>query len=151
MSNIDRLNVRVYGILFNDKEELLLSKEEKGEQRFTKFPGGGLELGEGILDCLKREFMEEVGVNVEVEAHFYTTEFFQRSAFREADQLISIYYLLRSEESDQIAHNSLAKDAFPGEMNRLVWRGMEFLKVEDLTYPIDRLVAQQLIERYRNR
>ncbi len=146
MSRIERFNVRVYGILINKNEELLLSKEEKGEMRFTKFPGGGLELGEGIIDCLKREFMEEVGIDVEILEHFYTTDFFQVSAFNSQDQLISIYYKLSSSQCNQVKHNSLAKDAQPGEMNRLVWCSLSSLKTKDLTYPIDRLVAEKLIQ-----
>ena len=32
----------------------------------TKFPGGGMEFGEGTIDCIKRECMEEFGEEVEV-------------------------------------------------------------------------------------
>ncbi|MCH5686994.1 NUDIX domain-containing protein [Niabella sp. W65] len=42
----------------------------------TKFPGGGLELGEGTRDCIIRECKEEIGVDVEVADHIYTTDFF---------------------------------------------------------------------------
>ena len=55
-----RFNVRVYGILINDRNELLVSDELIKGIRFTKFPGGGLEWGEGIEACLKREFIEDL-------------------------------------------------------------------------------------------
>ncbi|HEY0897744.1 MAG TPA: NUDIX hydrolase, partial [Sphingobacteriaceae bacterium] len=47
-------NVRVYGLLINHRQEILISDEEEYGVRFTKFPGGGLEYGEGLLDGLKR-------------------------------------------------------------------------------------------------
>ena len=74
--------IRVYGILMNDKNQVLVSDEYIRGNYYTKFPGGGLEFGEGTRDCLKREFMEEMGLKVEVGEHLYTTDFFQMSAFR---------------------------------------------------------------------
>ena len=71
-----KFNVRVYGLLINECNEVLISDEQEYGMRFTKFPGGGLELGEGLTDGLKREFVEECQVEVEVLSHFYTTDFF---------------------------------------------------------------------------
>ena len=85
-------NVRVYGILINEQQQVLVSDEYIRGAYYTKFCGGGLELGEGTIDCLKREFMEEMNLRVHVTAHLYTTDFYQRSAFNPAHQIISIYY-----------------------------------------------------------
>src|ERR1700712_647975 len=84
--------IRVYGILINEKKQLLVSDEFIRGSYYTKFPGGGLEIGEGTRDCLKREFMEEMNLEVAVGDHIYTTDFFQRSAFNHAHQILSIYY-----------------------------------------------------------
>lgn len=89
MSNF---NVRVYGILINEAKQVLVSDEYIRGGYYTKFPGGGLEFGEGTRDCLVREFMEEMNLAVRVTGHIYTTDFFQRSAFKPEDQIISIYY-----------------------------------------------------------
>jgi 8-oxo-dGTP diphosphatase len=59
---------------------------------YTKFPGGGLEFGEGTRECLQREFKEETGLDVSIGDHLYTTDFFQPSAFHTNHQIISIYY-----------------------------------------------------------
>src|SRR5580698_9285100 len=88
-------NVRVYGLLVNDQNEVMISDEQEYGIRFTKFPGGGLEFGEGLIDGLKREFLEECNAEVEVIGHFYTTDFFVQSAFNES-QVISVYYLVRN-------------------------------------------------------
>src|SRR5829696_4532291 len=85
-------NLRVYGVLINEKKQVLVSDELIRGAAITKFPGGGLEFGEGTRDCLKREFQEEMALEVEVRDHIYTTDFFQLSAFNPSHQIISIYY-----------------------------------------------------------
>lgn len=91
-------NVRVYGILINEEKQILVSDELIRGKYITKFPGGGLEIGEGTRDCLKREFKEEMNLNVEVGDHLYTTDFYQQSAFNPAHQIISIYYYVKALE-----------------------------------------------------
>src|ERR1700712_3324195 len=90
--------IRVYGILINERKQVLVSDEHIRGSYYTKFPGGGLELGEGTRDCLKREFMEEMNLKIEVGAHLYTTDFFQMSAFNPEHQIISIYYFVKALE-----------------------------------------------------
>jgi 8-oxo-dGTP diphosphatase len=86
------ITVRVYGILLGPQKQVLVSDEHIRGNYYTKFPGGGLELGEGTRDCLIREFMEEMNLRVEIGDHIYTTDFYQRSAFNTAQQILSIYY-----------------------------------------------------------
>ncbi len=91
---IDKINIRVYACAVKDKKVLALFEEYAGEP-LMKFPGGGLEFGEGVIDCLHREFDEELNVKIEIEKHFYTQENFLVSRFRENEQLLTIYYLVR--------------------------------------------------------
>jgi 8-oxo-dGTP diphosphatase len=88
-------NIRVYGIYINNNNELLVSDEFVKDIKLTKFPGGGLEIGEGTIDCLKREFKEEMNIDIEVLSHFYTTDYFVPSAYKNGDQIISIYYNIK--------------------------------------------------------
>ena len=89
---MNRFNIRVYGILINEKKQVLVSDEYIRGNYFTKFAGGGLEFGEGTRDCLKREFKEEMNLDVHVDEHIYTTDYFQLSAFNPEHQIVSIYY-----------------------------------------------------------
>ena len=50
--------------------------KKEGGIEFTKFPGGGLEFGEGLRECLVREFLEETQQKVEVKEHFIQRIFF---------------------------------------------------------------------------
>src|SRR5690554_7703301 len=95
-------NIRVYGILINEDNEVLLSDERRLGQKFTKFPGGGLELGEGIKDCLIREFKEELEIAIDVGTLFYLTDFYQKSAFGKNDQIISVYYFVLTDQIHDI-------------------------------------------------
>jgi 8-oxo-dGTP diphosphatase len=99
MSNkFDVFNIRVYGILLGENKKVLVSDEFIRGGYYTKFPGGGLEFGEGTRDCLRREFKEEMDLEVRVGDHLYTTDFYQMSAFNPAQQIISIYYFAEALE-----------------------------------------------------
>lgn len=138
-----QFNIRVYGILINDKNEVLISDERRHGKCFTKFPGGGLEWGEGMVDCLKREFKEELNIEIEVKELFYCTDFFQQSAFRKDDQLISLYYKI--EYSDKNSLN-FAKYELPltEDVENFRWISMDRMTVNDFTFPIDKIVAGRL-------
>ncbi|MEI7487214.1 MAG: NUDIX domain-containing protein [Chryseobacterium sp.] len=90
---IDKINVRVYACAVKDKKVLTLFEEYAGEP-LMKFPGGGLEYGEGLIECLHREFDEELNVKLEIVEHFYTQENFLVSRFRENEQLLTIYHIV---------------------------------------------------------
>src|SRR5258707_14562251 len=93
-----RFNIRVYGILINKQKQVLVSDEFIRGNYYTKFPGGGLEFGGGTRDCLKREFKEEMDLEVKIGDHLYTTDFFQMAAFNPEHAIISIYYFAGSLE-----------------------------------------------------
>jgi 8-oxo-dGTP diphosphatase len=136
-------NIRVYGILINDRGEVLLSDEFRNGFSFTKFPGGGLEFGEGFREALKREFLEELNLEIEVGDVFYFNEFHQPSAFDPRHQVHSFYYLVRAENWRSITAGEhslpLRED---GEKHRWIQLG----KLSDalFTFPIDKLVAEKL-------
>ncbi|MBK0379110.1 NUDIX domain-containing protein [Mucilaginibacter segetis] len=147
MSNKPCFNVRVYGLLINNNNELLISDEQEYGMRFSKFPGGGLEYGEGLIEGLKREFMEECNMSVEITAHFYTTDFFVKSAFNDS-QLISVYYRVKNTSDITFAAKTLVFD-FDGEgdiLQSFRWVKLSDLKPCDLTFPIDQYVAELLIK-----
>lgn len=137
-----QFNIRVYGILLNNKQEVLLSDELRHGVRMTKFPGGGMQIGEGIIDALKREFREELNMDIKINELFYLTDFFQASAFNKDHQLISIYYLIETEEWKNISTS--AEKTFVDNQEKHRWVSLNKLKNEDITFPIDQLVAQKL-------
>lgn len=140
-------NVRVYGLLINNANEVLISDEQEYGFRFTKFPGGGLEYGEGLIDGLKREFVEECQTEVEVISHFYTTDFFVKSAFNDS-QIISVYYMIKAVSDLQFATKTAVFD-FEGDgdiLQSFRWVKLSELKVDDFTFPTDQHVAHLLLK-----
>lgn len=138
-------NVRVYGLLINDKDEILISDEQEYGTRFTKFPGGGLEFGEGLIDGLKREFVEECNVEVEVTGHFYTTDFFVKSAFNES-QVMSVYYRVKNTSALNLNIKTIVFD-FDGEgdiLQSFRWVKVADLQPEDFLFPTDQHVVKLL-------
>ena len=142
-------SIRVYGLLINADNEILISDEKEYGMLFSKFPGGGLEYGEGTIDGLKREYMEECNAEIEVLNHFYTTDFFVKSAFSDA-QIISIYYMVKNVAPMQLNFKTAPFD-FDDEGEVLqAFRLVKIseLKVEDITFPIDQYVVKLLREQY---
>jgi ADP-ribose pyrophosphatase YjhB (NUDIX family) len=143
-------NVRVYGILLGADNQVLVSDELIRGDYITKFPGGGLEFGEGTRDCLKREFKEEMDLDVTVEEHLYTTDFFQMSAFNPEHQIISIYYFVKALEPIRAPLRTKPFDFDERELKiyaekketetfRFIDRN-EF-SADSVTLPIDKVVA----------
>ncbi|MEO5910099.1 MAG: NUDIX domain-containing protein [Pelobium sp.] len=148
--NTRNFNIRVYGLLINNKNEVLLSDEEEHGIRFIKFPGGGLEYGEGLIDALKREFIEECELNIEVTEHFYTTDFFVESAFG-SGQLISVYYLIKPLQDfgfnlGKCEYDFEDQTGDTKQCFRFV--AIDTLTEEKVTFPVDKYVVKLLKDRY---
>jgi len=149
-------NLRVYGILINEQKQVLVSDEYIRGNYYTKFPGGGLEFGEGTRECLAREFMEEMNLKVEVGAHIYTTDYFQMSAFNPEHQIISIYYFAKALETIKASLRSkpfdfdereLALYAEKKETETFRFIDWEDFSSEVLSLPIDKIVAAMVKSR----
>ncbi len=138
-------NIRVYGLLVNEQQEVLVSDEFRMGMNMTKFPGGGLEAGEGLIDCLKREWQEELNATIEIEKHFYTTDYYVKSAFNSA-QLISVYYLIKTSNAltVKISKRAFDFDEIKDGAQQFRWIKIKSLKETDFTFPIDKRVAEML-------
>lgn len=152
-----QFNIRVYGILINAQQQVLVSDELIRGGRYTKFPGGGLEYGEGMRDCLKREFMEEMQLKIEVGEHLYTTDYFQMSAFNPDHQIVCVYYFVQPLEEISVRLSSVEFDFDEQQMilynqrNEIeTFRFVDWdqLSEDSVSLPTDKIVVKMLKENY---
>lgn len=146
---ISGFNIRVYGIVINVNRQLLVTDEFRLGMQMTKFPGGGLQFGEGTVDCLKREFKEELGQEIEVLDHFYTTDYFQPTKLLKVrQQLISIYYFVNPEAPEQIplTYKLFDFEDIDGDQT-FRWIDLKSVSINELTFPIDQKVLGMLKEK----
>ena len=141
-----RFNIRVYGLL-EEGGKILVTDEFRLGIFMTKFPGGALEFGEGTIDCVKREFREELGLEITSASHFYTTDYFQPTELIPSGmQLISIYYAVKALKPWHFRVSGKPFD-FPAVTDgaqAFRWLDIESLKEEDLTLPIDKKIVPMI-------
>ncbi len=143
-----RFNVRVYGILIKDNKVLVSDEFIKGHH-ITKFPGGGLEFGEGTIDFIIREFKEELNLEITVLEHLYTTDFFVHSAFDTNSQVISIYYIVETIHPLNFKTTEKIFDYIKKEgAQSLRWIDIKKINDNDLTLIIDKKVGELLQKRF---
>ena len=143
--------IRIYGIIVNGNNEVLLSDEFQLGMKMTKFPGGGLEYGEGTIESLRREFREECNEQeIKNIRHFYTTDFFQKALFVENKQLLSIYYLAELSDPLKFKISELPFDFGEHKNGSQSFRWVEIKKLneDEITFPIDKFVAGNLKKQF---
>lgn len=140
-----RFNIRVY-LVIRMNGKLLLSDERIKGGHYVKLPGGGLEYGEGPIDCAKREALEELGQEVEIKRHLHTTEEFVQSAFYEDDQVIAIYYEAEFKESPKFwvseEHHDYVGNGEDEESFR--WVDWDSLEESHMSFPTDQALIRKL-------
>lgn len=146
-------NIRVYGLLINRANQVLLSDEFEYGKAFTKFPGGGLELGEGLNEALVREYHEECGIEITVQEHIHTTDEYVPSAFNDS-QVIAIYYRVEASE-EELSKIDVRDTPFDFETIRAEeeplqvfrWVSIDKMTENDLTFEIDRAAWRVFTDR----
>ncbi|MNL24363.1 NUDIX domain protein [compost metagenome] len=124
---------------------MLISDEQSGGRTFSKFPGGGLELGEGLADALKREFVEECNAEIEILSHLYTTDFYEQSSFNDS-QILSIYYLVRAVQPLLMNFKTAVFDFDEGTLQSFRWVALDKLSTEDVTFKTDKTAIELLLK-----
>lgn len=136
--DLKQIIVRVYGFLMNAEGEILISDEFHHGMRMRKFPGGGLQLGEGTAEALRRELIEEMELDFFPSRLVHTTSTFIRSVFNPEHQVMGVYYyvpipdsILLSRFKSEPTHASNNGDVF------FSWSRIEALSADDFTFPMD--------------
>jgi mutator protein MutT len=139
--------VRVYGILVNEQKEVLLSREKIGDFAFLKFPGGGLDAGEGIAEALVREFGEETGLTITGKELLYVSDFYAESKFLPGKAVIAVYYIVKIRRDAIGDFHPKEKDFSREHSMELQWMKVNDVKPEDFTFESDRSAWQAFLKK----
>jgi 8-oxo-dGTP diphosphatase len=71
----NRIRVRACGLCYRGDDLLLINHKGLYSHDFWAPPGGGLEVGESTQNALKREFLEECGLEISVGEFLFACEF----------------------------------------------------------------------------
>lgn len=71
---IKRFSIATKGLIFYNEAFLVIKRSEKSfdDASLWEVPGGTMEIGETIEECLLREIKEEVGLSVEIKRYLYS-------------------------------------------------------------------------------
>src|SRR5690554_3961861 len=130
-------NIRSYGILINYRHEILISDEIYHGQLFSKFPGGGMELGESLPDSIRREFMEECYLNLTNLNLLHITDTVIQSMFDGSQQVLGVYYQVFTDELLSVPIKTEAFDFQEGSQQSFRWISLQSFNSNDLTFEMD--------------
>ena len=142
-----RLNVRVYMMVTRQhpqtgQPQVLVSYERLPRGGVMKFPGGGLEWGEGTTACLRREALEELGQPLEVGRLVHVSQRAHISSFDPNHQVIAVHYEARLEGPVEFEDDGVLEDVFgkrvPMMHQRLGWRDVHSLEASEFQFASDR-------------
>jgi len=131
----ERFSCRIYGVLRRD-HQVLLTRSRFIKREFVNFPGGGVELGEGPIEALRREYHEETGLDINPLRVLYASESAHPSTHQPI-QIVSIYWLVES------AGGQLRQGGNNDDVVDLFWADLTRIPTEEM-FPSDFEFASRL-------
>jgi len=104
MSNENpKIHLGVYGLCMRDDKILVIKKSRGAYINLYDLPGGRLEFGESIEECLKREYNEEIGVGINIikliGVFEYQCDYLKRGIMTHLHH-VGVYYLVDIDSVD---------------------------------------------------
>lgn len=118
----NKLRVRICGLCLQDDRLLMINHKGIKEGNFWAPPGGGLNFGETLEECLKREFAEETGLDVEIQNFQFICEFIKMPL-----HAIEIFFSVRINQG----HLKMGDDPEMGD--KQVIQGVKFMSWEEIS------------------
>jgi len=131
----NQLRIRICGICVQDNKILLINHSGLNESNeFWSPPGGGLQFGETIEECLKREFLEETNTIILVGKFLKIREFLKPPL-----HAIELYYEVK------IA-SGIVKKGFDPEMEEQIINDIQWFNSEQILEKEGGSISEGLVE-----
>jgi 8-oxo-dGTP diphosphatase len=116
------LRVRVCGLCVDDNRLLMINHKGIKDGDFWAPPGGGLEFGETLENCLKREFEEETGLDIEIQEFRFIYEYLHKPL-----HAIEIFFRVK------IQQGFIKKGIDPEMIDNQIIQEVKFMSWEEIT------------------
>ena len=122
-----------YGIIKNDGKILLVNTRSSGK---WFFPGGEVEIGESLEDAIKREVMEETGIEIKIEKFLtFKESYFYYDPLDQAFQNYGFFYICKPKTFDLTEENQVEFD----EAEKPEWVELTKLTKDDFQPPANEI------------
>lgn len=132
---VEGFSCRVYGVV-REGSKVLMTRSRFVDREFVNFPGGGVELGEAPLTALKREFLEETGLQIEPLRVLHASQGLHLST-QVPMQIVSMYWLVERRGG------ALREGGNDDDVIELFWAEVDAIPVDEM-FPADREFAGRL-------
>lgn len=143
-----KLSIRVYAIFQTEDGKVPVLREKYHDLELVKFPGGGMVWGEGVIDTLKRELYEELGMRDFSYELFFIYEKPIISIFNPEVSVVTIYYLVTSKENLSIGKQTPVKKD-NSALLEILYLPLEESSCNQLTFENDRLALKTFLQRHQ--
>lgn len=133
--------IRVAGIL-EKENKILFVKHRKNNEEYYLLPGGGVDFGESFESALKREFMEEVNIEIKVKDLVFVSEGIDPKGEKhiismvflvdyvqgeikipEEERIIACEYLGSEEMQENLIYPNIKNELILGQFDRIKYLG----------------------------
>ena len=153
--DMDGSVVRVKAFIINNNDEVIMASSNGGVQLI----GGHVEDGESEVETLKREILEEAGIEVsneEISKCFYEIRHYAKNYYNSGKNVLSIihYYLVHTDKSPNLdkVHRTSQEKRYEFSLKQIPFNSLEdFLKgFLDNEKEVNRIIAAETIEAFKN-
>ncbi|HVZ80883.1 MAG TPA: NUDIX hydrolase [bacterium] len=107
-NKVQHIRIRAAGILVKD-DRILLVRHEKNGKSYWLLPGGGVDFGESVAEGLRREFQEEVGLDIQVGPMVLVHDSIPPNHHR---QVLNIYFMVSTDRYElKVTPDAVLRDA----------------------------------------
>lgn len=133
MNNFKGIRPIVLGLAIKNNKLLVSECYDKVKnQTFYRCLGGGIEFLETSTDALKREFLEEININIEIKKFLGIAENIFTFQGKDGHEIVFFYQI---DIPDELYQDKYIQDE-DGEMGEAIWVDInEFKNGEKILYP----------------